>query len=375
MILALFLGCMISYAPDSQLDTLCAANDSAVSSIYTCDVEYDLHWNGKHGGLGHWQKQGKEERFRFTTAVNDIKSNKPINIFTDGYEDGATFRGFLGSRPPNPGEALTPQDQKGFRGGFYPYSPQNNTQRAHGDLCILAMHTSISPRISLKALAAECRSAYGDDGAKVVGKKELGGREMWLLRFRHPGVTEESLGKTLYPDTVLDIYLDPACNFMIKKLDARYPPVDGVVVIAVDEVLKFRDCGGNIFFPVEVTRKTGVEGKPFSSVAVTKVTRLSTNAKSDKPLLGFQFPEGLLAQVYPIRAGKVDVHLMGKNNSVVRTFKRENENELMNFVGESFMAAQNQSRWHWGRWLTGGFGVLVLVLACAVGYIRWRRTN
>lgn len=361
---------------DPTLETLVAAHDNAIAGIHSLDVKVTEWQGGQKAAVSHWSKEGNLERIQRVLTLPDPTTNKAQRRLSDIFHDGTNSRGTNGVEPGKKYK-LTLLDQQRLSGMISPQTGEMlMASRALRQRLLLSAQATVSEETlqTLGDLIKASQAKFGPEGAKLIGQVKVGDHLAWQIHVRH-------LGLTLNPDVVagslatdLDFFLAPEKNFMLCR-------IDNVTKVENEEqsshfrreVVSFQDCGNGVFFPKEVVQSSfdGLGNLITRSEAKMEVTEITVNQPLSPKLFDFEFPEGLLVQIHPPKAGRLDHHLMGEKNEIIRTYLAE-MNDLNRERDELF--AQGRMNLRKRSWLWPILGVVTGAVALATLLYR-RRQN
>jgi hypothetical protein len=349
-----------------NLDELVAAHESAVGLVRAIDMTIDVHRlskNGKrdvpplHNYTLRWSMEGELERQQYRNHAGQITNSRgePTNL-GDLFQDGTTTKIMLNwdpedPQPINPHQQGTlncwyePQGTGPAAGGFYHpreqfamFRIQTQTRDRRRTLSEIV---SASPRVSLE------------------GSTRVGILDTQKIVIDHP----ESAPGGAFAGVVIEVFLDPSVNFLIRKMVIRHQ--DGATtgdLIIVREVNEFADYGDGVFVPIEMIftmyAPEVFDGPTYESRWVAR--DVTVNAELPADTFSFRFPDQALVKVEPPIDGRRTVYLWGPDGLPLREINGFMDLGPIPGSGSAFFVS---------------FGLTLLLLLVAVFVIRWRWTT
>lgn len=295
-VLAILLAFAKVEAQTPDVSVLVESNRSAIESIRAIDVKlaFTMHQlvgppeAAREEGepkvwLWRWTKRGDLERVRY--QFDYIKPTAPGQTMNlgDMIQDGRTRKVLTNWDPANP-QPITPMHPGTVTAMVLPQTPEPMGWFPDPATILnikLLMNGADTPR----SLAEVVKVA---PNPVVKGRARVGEYDTWHLHADQPAT--EATPKGSY----FDVYLDPAANFMIRKVVAhteaeRMPGGMSLTTDFITEVVEFRDCGEGAFVPVRIEQRSFGGGS--NSVMRVRTEDLVVNRELPSDALDFRFPK------------------------------------------------------------------------------------
>jgi hypothetical protein len=367
--------------PDRTVEEIVADHQAAIGLIHDIDVTLDIELGARAPRTGtlhfrpeavwKWTRSGGRERIQWTDLNTPPRADgRPLNRY-DMLQDGDTRRELRNWDPGNP-QPITPLSQGSVLASIGPSHRMFERDPARYLLFAFSLVTA-DARWTLAELLRDSPRHM------ILPPDASDGAEIRRIRFDHPGMNPPA------PGAYFEIAVDTAANNFVRRVVAVYPQMESstghVDTRFVWEVIRTRDCGNGVFFPLLTEQRNyrGSETTPYFALRVT-ARNLTLNEELPEEALAFAFPEHAQVMHLPPENGKVRLSLWGADGSPVLEIKSAKDLEayLDKFpvagTNSGVIPTYGNSASRQRLLLMNGavFGAVVIVLWLAR---KWRRTN
>ncbi len=256
-------------------------------------AEFTWYWSG-----GEQRVQQRIAIHNPTPAKDKPQGGKPRNeAFSDQYNGSKGFKELRGYDPNDP-PSLSESELGGCNGSYGIRSPDKT---AFGIFPGQSLLWAVLEKRAFHSLTELVRSSKSIRIAKRPSESALRCYELEVVRAA----------------AEFTIYVDPAANFMIRRVDTRYAiasPVTQAKLRMFQEVKEFRDFGNGVFLPV------GLHGEMTETE--TAKTRVEVEVKSvNEPLPPETFEVKFLDWMRVTDSKTGQIHIWGPDDKPRRTFE------------------------------------------------------
>jgi hypothetical protein len=303
-------------AIDADCQALIEANTQAIGLVRTIQVHYTIASTGrgkKQSTEIWWAREGTRERIRRVGGhIEPTADGRPRDI-EDILIDGPVYK-WLSNWDPKRPQKITPTKQGTVRAWTGPQTNVNKatitpSQQLHFEVDFL-------PRRTLRELANVSTQVTCQRSVQVDG------RELSLISLECP---EDSgtLGKRH-----VDVYLDPAAGYMMRKVVVNAPSVrigkgPPMSISDVREVLEFEDFGNGVFVPTRIRL-----GSLKHWGAELKVTSLKVNEPIPPDTFELRWPKFAEVSHTPPVNGRYRVEIWGDDKPIAEVKTRQDIKSL-----------------------------------------------